>query len=78
MMEEGRLVVAPTLDHERGNPMETERSPLLGVAGAVVYKATGTTKGDDIIPTDRPRIQLSHTRVLTIYCSLLVSSFPAS
>lgn len=57
MMEEERPVEAPTLvalgsssDQERGNPIETERSPLLGVAGAVVYNATGTTGEEDITP----------------------------
>ena len=57
MTEEGMLGVAPALealdpdsDLERGNPIETERSPLLGAAGTVVYNATGTTKGVDTTP----------------------------
>lgn len=103
MMEERRHIVAPALlaldsdsTLERGNPIATERSPLLGVAGVMAYNAAGTTKGDNSTPSTigsgtngeahrssngddaayEPRILVSHTRLLTILCTLWVCSFP--
>lgn len=99
MTEEGRPGVAPDSDLEQGNPIETERSPLLGVAGTVVYNATGTTKGVDITPATNGHAtngeghrgsggdggdgattsrHISRTHLLTIMCTLWVSSSPPS
>ena len=57
MIKEGRPMIVPALvplssdpSLERGGPIETERSLLLGVTGVAVYNSTGTTRGDGIKP----------------------------